>query len=154
MEPHMKKEDEVVSNNAFDCSFSNSGDGVRNIDGKLKMSLEESPTMYRANQSKHMQKRSSHMQDARTSRTLVQDSGRSSPRKGRSSPANERSLREKWTFVECERTRGRSSSQRQNMTLVQKAEERTHVQPGRVDARPGAKRTLIQRGIRGRSSKI
>ncbi|KOM50412.1 hypothetical protein LR48_Vigan08g123900 [Vigna angularis] len=91
------------------------------------------------------------MQDARTSRTFVQDSGRWSRGKGRSSPANERSLREKWTFVECERTRGRSS-RKDKIGRSSKREERTLARE--VDVRPAKKQADARPEISGRSSRV
>ncbi|KOM56319.1 hypothetical protein LR48_Vigan10g221100 [Vigna angularis] len=82
------------------------------------MSLEESPTMYRANQSKHMQEDARRQRERssssrkRENRTLVQ-SGRVDARPRQKTG---RSSRQKWTLVQA----------RQKMTLVQ----------ARQDARP------------------
>ncbi|KOM52285.1 hypothetical protein LR48_Vigan09g094400 [Vigna angularis] len=136
------------------------------------MSLEESPTNYRANQSKHMQKRSSPAR-VRSSRTFRGDARPEKDKKGRSSKREESTLaREvdvrpakkqvdarpeisgrsskltKRTFVPGS---GRSSSQAEvdarparQRTLVQVA-ERTLVQPDTRDARPCRRneRTLV-----------
>ncbi|KOM56948.1 hypothetical protein LR48_Vigan10g284000 [Vigna angularis] len=92
------------------------------------MSLEESPTMYRANQSKHMQKDARRQQeDARPGRlegTLVQK------RLGRSSRRQERGRSSR---VEA---RADARPETQKRTLVQARQKRTLVQPGR---------TLVQR---------
>ncbi|KOM46813.1 hypothetical protein LR48_Vigan07g051700 [Vigna angularis] len=124
---------------------------------QLKMSLEESPTMYRANQSKHMQEDARRQRERssssikRENRTLVQ-SGRADARprqkngrlskpgrRGRSSKPGRTLVhrRENWTFVQLAEVDVRPDS-REDARPVDLQE----------DARPAREEALVHRGTR------
>ncbi|XP_052726672.1 uncharacterized protein LOC128194733 [Vigna angularis] len=119
---------------------------------ELKMSLEESPTNYRANQSMHMQKRSSPAR-VRSSRTFRGDARPEKDKKGRSSKRKERTLARE---VDVRPAKKQVDARPEISGRSSKLTERTFV-PGRgrssrgEDVRP-RQWTLVQPGRSGRSS--